>query len=171
MVHGLRTRNGAFMLKTLLFSIAITLLTQPVLATADLTGVDSLFKAKEQVAYFEVYHIAHESTSYRTAIPLSSVISPSSQDYVRVSERNWRAVNALYEAFSKTGVDRTQDCPGRPQIFDVRWAIVVTYKDGSRDAVGFNDLSDCIQSSRSAKAWPSGRGLFVYAIQNFPFMR
>ena len=82
----------------------------PLSARAELIGLDQLFKPKEQVTYFEVYHIAHETTSHRTAIPLSEVISPSSQGYVRVSERNWRAVNALYDAFSKTGIDRGQEC-------------------------------------------------------------
>lgn len=80
-------------------------------------------------------------------------------------------MNALYDAFSKTPIDRTRQCPGNPKNLDVRWAIVVHYKDGSQDAVGFNDITDCIQSSRSENAWPSGRTLFVYAIQNFPFMR
>jgi hypothetical protein len=162
---------GAIMLKSIVVALTMTVSSWPLSARAELIGLDQLFKPKEQVAYFEIYHIAHESTSYRTAIPLSEVIRPSSQDYVRVSERNWRALDALYDAFSKTGIDRDLECPGRPEVLDVRWAIVVTYKDGSHDAVGFNDLRDCVQSSRSAKPWPSGRGLYVYAIQNFPFMK
>src|SRR5579885_915115 len=163
--------NGTIVLRISLVAAALLLSFWPLPVRAELTSVDELVKPKGEVAYFEVYHIAHEATSYRTAVPLSSVIGPASQDYVRISERNWRAVDMLYDVFSKTGVDRTRDCPSHPQIFDLRWAIVVTYKDGSHDAVGFNDLQDCLQSSRSQKAWPSGRGLFVYAIRSFPFMR
>jgi hypothetical protein len=154
--------------------VALALALQPLCSGAlALSSADELFKPKDRVAFFEVYHIAHESTSYRAAVPTSDVISPSSQDYVRISERNWRAVNALYEAFTITPVDRTADCPLRsqPSRYDVRWAIVVTYTDGSHDAVGFNEMWDCIQSSRSPKAWRSGRGLYNYVIQTFPFMR
>ena len=154
--------------------VALALALQPLCSGAqELSAVSDLFKAKERVAFFEVYHIAHESISYRAAVPMSDVISPSSQDYVRISERNWRAVNALYEVFGTTPVDRTAACPLRsqPSRYDVRWAIVVTYTDGSHDAVGFNELFDCIQSSRSPQAWRSGRGLYTYVIQTFPFMR
>jgi hypothetical protein len=153
---------------------ALVLALQPLRSGAqELSTVSDLFKAKARVAFFEVYHIAHESTSYRAVVPLSDVISPSSQDYVRISERNWRAVDALYQAFSVTPVDRTAECPLHSQPFrlDVRWAIVVTYTDGSHDAIGFNDLWDCIQSSASPKAWRSGRGLFTYVVQTFPFMK
>lgn len=162
------------MLKRALQSLFVALALQPLCSGAqELSTADELFKAKDQVAFFEVYHIAHESTSYRTVVPLSEVISPSSQDYVRISERNWRAVDALYHAFSITPFERTSECPTHPKPFrlDVRWAIVVTYKDGSHDALGFNDLFDCIQSSGSPKAWRSGRGLFTYVVQTFPFMR
>ncbi|HEY0382469.1 MAG TPA: hypothetical protein VGC72_09740 [Candidatus Elarobacter sp.] len=154
--------------------VALALALQPLCSRAEvLSGVSDVFKSKDRVAFFEVYHIAHESTSYGVSVPLSDVISPSSQDYVRVSARNWRAVNALYEALSNTPVDRTAECPLRslPYRLDVRWAIVVTYTDGSHDAVGFNDLWDCVQSSASPKAWRSGRGLFTYVVQTFPFMR
>jgi len=153
--------------------VALALALQPLCSRAELSSADELFKAKNRVAFFEVYHIAHETTSYRAAVPLSDVISRSSQDYVRISERNWRAVDALYKALSITPVDRKTGCPLRsqPYRFDVRWAIVVTYTDGSHDAVGFNDMVDCVQSSASPKAWRSGRGLFVYVVQTFPFMR
>ena len=154
--------------------VAFVLALQPLRSGAqELSDVSALFKAKDRVAFFEVYHIAHESASYRAAVPLSDVISPSSQDYVRISERNWRAVDALYRAFSITPIDRTAECPlhSQPFRFDVRWAIVVTYTDGSRDAVGFNDLVDCIQSSTSPKALRSGRGLFTYVVQTVPFMK
>jgi hypothetical protein len=159
-------------LLSLVFSLALVL--QPLCSGAqELSNVSDLFKAKGRVAFFEVYHIAHESTSYRAVVPLSDVISQSSQDYVRISERNWRAVDALYQAFSITPVDRSAECPlhSQPFRFDVRWAIVVTYTDGSHDAIGFNDLWDCVQSSASPKAWRSGRGLFTYVVQTFPFMR
>ena len=154
--------------------VALVLALQPLRGEAQqLSNVSDLFKAKGRVSFFEVYHIAHELTSYRAAVPLSDVISPSSQDYVRISERNWRAVDALYQAFSSTPVDRTAECPlhSQPFRFDVRWAIVVTYTDGSHDAIGFNDLWDCIQTATSPKAWRSGRGLFTYVVQTFPFMR
>lgn len=65
------------MLKTILLCFLIVACGFPLAATAELSGVDEVFKSKEQVAYFEVYHIAHESVSYRTAIRLAAVISPS----------------------------------------------------------------------------------------------
>ena len=150
--------------------IALGLLPLPSTAQV-LVGADELFKSKSSVAFFEVYHIAHESMLYRADVPLAAVISPSSQDYVRITERNWRAVDALYDGLAKTGIDRAADCPSHSQTLDVRWAIVVTYKDGSHDAIGLNDLWDCVQMSTSPKAWRSGRGLYEYVIQTFPFMK
>jgi len=158
-------------LSSLLGALALAL--QPLSGGAETEGVSDLFKAKDSVAFFEVYHIAHESTSYRAAVPMSDVMSPNSQDYVRVRAENWRALNALYDVFTYTPIDRRKNCELRsvPFRYDVRWAIVVTYKDGSHDAVGFNELFDCIQSSTSPKAMRSGRGLYTYVVQNFPFMR
>lgn len=168
--------DGKRMLKRVLPSLFFALvlaLQPPRVGAQELSAVSDLFKPKDRVAFFEVYHIAHEATSYRADVPLADVISPSSQDYVRISARNWRAVDALYQAFTITPVDRAAECPRHSQPFryDVRWAIVVTYTDGSHDAIGFNDLWDCIQSLTSPKAWRSGRGLFTYVVQTFPFMR
>ncbi len=159
-------------LPSLFFTLALAL--QPLQSGAkELSSVSDLFKTKDHVAFFEVYHIAHEFTTYRAAVPLTDVISSSSQDYVRISERNWRAVDALYQAFVNTAIQPALECPlhSQPYRLDVRWAIVVTYTDGSHDAIGFNDRWDCIQSASSPKAWPSSRDLYTYVVQTFPFMR
>lgn len=153
-------------------AVVLAVLTMPIAAAATTSHASDSFRPKGAVAYFEVYHIAHVDVEYRSPTALKELISrgTSVQDYVRISARNFRAVDGLYAALAITTVSKTQGCEYQGAL-DVRWGIVVTYADRTREAIGFDDTFDCVQVLSAPKSWRSSRGLLRYVERTFPFMK
>jgi|GEM_PF-3452250 len=140
--------------------------------SAQQRNVSEFFHAKDQVDYVEVYHIAHVDVSYRTDILLGDLIAegPSAQDYVRITARNFRAINELYKVLKNTTVDPKTACASGSQL-DVRWGIVINYRDHTREAVGFGNLFDCVQILSIDAPLHSSWDLLKYVERTFPFMK
>ena len=140
--------------------------------SAQQRNASEFFHVKDQVDYVEVYHVAHVDVSYRTAILLGDLIAEgaSAQDYVRITARNFRAIDELYKVLTNTTVDPNTACASGSQL-DVRWGIVINYKDHTREAVGFGNLFDCVQILSIAAPVHSSWDLLRYAERTFPFMK
>lgn len=127
-----------------------------------------LFRSREQLAYFEVYHIPHQGALYRTAISLETLLAKKNADYVRIDSGNGEAVDDLYQALTNTVTDLNAECSS--DYVDARWAIVLNYNDQTRQAIGFGPAYSCVRFlSRKAPVVASD-ALLRYVMRNFPFM-
>lgn len=129
-------------------------------------NVAELVRTREQLLYFEVYHTDSRGVR-RTAVTITSLLGGET-DYVRVDNGNSEAVADLYQALMNTVIDPSSAC--RNSYVDVRWVIVMNYRDQTRDAIGIGQPYSCVQIlSREAPAVASN-GLLKYVQRNFPFM-
>jgi uncharacterized Fe-S cluster-containing radical SAM superfamily protein len=126
-------------------------------------------KPREQLAYFEIYHMRDEGMLYRVAISLESLLTRQHvDDYVRIEASNTFAVSGLYETLNGTVFDSSIDCS--TMHFDARWAIVLNYVDKTKDAIGFGPSSKCVHLLNRKEPIAASRTLFQYVQRNFPFM-
>jgi hypothetical protein len=169
----LSVQIAAFARSSLLRSAVMLAILTPIPATAAATThASESFGPKGTVAYFEVYHIAHVDVEYRSDITLQDLTSQrtSAQDYVRISAENFRAVDALYAALAITTVNKKEACEYQGPL-DVRWAIVITYLNHTKEAIGFGATLNCVQVLSAPTSWRSSRGLLHYVERTFPFMK
>jgi hypothetical protein len=125
-------------------------------------------KPQQQLASFEVYHIRHRNVTYLTRITLEALVSRMSvQDYVRISAENTYASDSLYSAMEETLTNPDTSCPASP---DVRWAIVLNYRNKTKDALGFGTLDNCVQVSSLSKPLATSSALLKFVQRMFPFM-
>ncbi len=116
-----------------------------------------------------IYHIPDDAL-YRARISLDALISSiPAQDYARIKADNSYAVGSLYSALSDTILDPNTPCEAN-QV-DVRWAIVLNYKDHTKEALGFNRVAKCVQFLSHPTASTATPGLVRYVDRTFGFMR
>jgi hypothetical protein len=126
------------------------------------------FQPARAVRQIELYHIEHRGTLYRAGITLNRLLEMRVQDYARISDDNAEVLDELYKAFDATSVFPERACGDSP--LDVRWALVLTYTDGARDAVGISLTWPCIQLlSRTAPLTASNEQLLNFIQRTFPF--
>jgi hypothetical protein len=125
------------------------------------------FKPKEQLESFEVYHV---DAIYNHRITLQELISSMpARDYVRIRSDNYFAVDALYSGLDNTSINLNSPCDSTGP--DVRWAIVLNYKDHTREAIGFDRIAYCLQVSSRQAPMPSTDGMVKFVDRTFGFMR
>ena len=123
------------------------------------------FKPESQLKSVEVYHV-NSSTLVRAALNFSTLMSTErSDDYVRFN-RPGSAVRDLYEALNGTVI-----LDGTCGSFDMRWAVVMTYRDQTREAVGFGPFYQCVEVLSTGERLAVSPALFEYVLRTFPFMR
>lgn len=126
------------------------------------------FRTREQLTYFEVYHTDSRGL-YRTLVSLESLLAAKPDDYVRIDSGNSEAVGDLYHALADTVTDQASACKG--DNVDVRWAIVLNYRDQTRDAIGIGQPYSCVKVlSRETPVVVASDTLLKYVKRNFPFM-
>jgi hypothetical protein len=126
------------------------------------------FRPREQLGYFEIYHI-ETNVLYRSGITLDRLIEGKPVDvYVRIRSNDTRAVSDLYQALNGTTINLTEGCS--PNSPDMRWGIVLNYRDGTRDAIGFPASSSCAQILSKTEPVVASAALRIYVEHNFPFM-
>ena len=131
-------------------------------ATPEVIG--DYFKAQSQLKYVEVFHM-DTMTETRADVDFRTLISAEHADnYVRFNRPD--TMRDLYEALNGTVIlDRTCD------RFDMRWAIVLTYTDQTKEAVGFGRFYQCVKILSTGDRLAVSPGLFEYVLRTFPFMR
>ena len=149
-----------------MLSLACVLAVQSPVSPAQ-HNVAELVRSREQLLSFEVYHTATDAL-YRTAVSIESLLASKTADYVRIDSGNSEAVADLYRALANTATDPKSAC--RSDHIDVRWVIVMNYRDQTKDAIGIGQPYSCVQIlSREAPVVASD-GLLKYVQRNFPFM-
>ena len=124
-----------------------------------------LLPPREKLVSFEVVHVPEEWET-KTRITIEALISPPmGRDYVRVRSDNTVATSALYRGLENTVINPKIAC-GEP---DVRWAIVLNYQSGTREVLGFNRFSDCLQV-QSKGSFAVSRGMRDFVARTFAFM-
>ena len=128
------------------------------------------FKPREQLESFEVYHLS-DHLEYYSDITLEALISskPAPRDYARIGNENRYAVDALYHGLNDTVVFLHTPCETRK--LDVRWAIVLNYKDHTKDALGFNRRARCLQLLSREAPTATTDGMLEFVDRTFGFMR
>jgi hypothetical protein len=126
------------------------------------------FHTREQLAYFEVYHIPHQGVLYRTAISLETLLAKKNADYVRIDSGNGEAVADLYQALTNTVTDSNAECSS--DYVDARWAIVLNYNDQTREAIGFGPAYSCVRILSRKAPLVASDALLQYVMRNFLFM-
>lgn len=137
---------------------------------APLGRAADFFKPQEQLESFEIYHLS-DHMEYYSEITLAALISskPAPRDYARIGNENRHAVDALYQGLNDTIVFLNTPCETRR--LDVRWAIVLNYKDHTKDALGFNRLARCLQALSRQAPNVTTDGMVEYVDRTFGFMR
>lgn len=128
------------------------------------------FKPREQLESFEVYHLS-DHMEYYSDITLEALISskPAPRDYARIGSENRYAVDALYQGLNDTVAFLNTPCETRR--LDVRWAIVLNYKDHTKDALGFNRRARCLQVLSRQAPTATTDGMLEFVDRTFGFMR
>lgn len=89
-------------------------------------------------------------------------------DYARIDRDNSDVIDDLYRAIHDTSVSPERPC--EQLNIDVRWALVLTYRDGNKDALGIGFVNPCLQLSSRPDAVPGSRKELMSFIQRmFPF--
>ena len=142
--------------------LAVLMVRSHVSAAPEVIG--DYFKPQSQLKYVEVYHM-DTRTEVRAAVDFRTLISAEQADnYVRFNRPD--TMRDLYEALNGTVIlDRTCD------RFDMRWAIVLTYSDQTKEAVGFGRFYRCVKILSTGDQLAVSPGLFEYVLRTFPFMR
>jgi hypothetical protein len=126
------------------------------------------FRPRQQLAFFEVYHIPDPISLYRSSVSLGQLLQMTPvNEYVRV-DADSKAVADLYRALNDAVVDSGAECPDR---VDARWAIVLTYRDQTTEAVGFGPVGKCVQLLSRQDLVDISPALLKYVERDFPFMR
>ena len=126
------------------------------------------FRGKASVRTVELYHIEHRGVLYGIRITLDYLLTMPVRDYARIEADNAELLDDLYSALGDTSVAPERSCRQSP--LDVRWAIVLTYKDGKKDAVAIGADRPCVQLSSRDAALPASRARLLGFIQRtFPF--
>jgi hypothetical protein len=126
-------------------------------------------KPRQQLAYFEVYHIRHENILYRAGVSLEALLAKSQvQDYVRIDGENREAVADLYQALTNTATEPTAECSS--DSVDTRWAIVLHFRDQTKEAIGFGPAYLCIRILSRTAPVVATTALLKFVEKSFPFM-
>ena len=162
-------RPGFRAILTVLF--CVLLCTYPAAAELRSTKetLSSLTKANNAIRSFDVYHVS-DIASFRTQWTLYRLISSKDgvEDFVHISGSR-AAATELQTALAATSVQRSAPCRDLHQL-DVRWAIVLSFWDGTRSVIGFNLRYQCVELQTEANP-VAIHGAFVPFIErNFRFM-
>jgi hypothetical protein len=131
--------------------------------------LSELVQPAQAVDHIELYHIEHRGTLYLRRITLDVLLSMSPvTDYARIDKDNSDVIDDLYRTIDVTSVSPDRACP--QSNIDVRWALVLTYRDGKKDALGIGFVNPCLQLSSRPSAVPASREPLMSFIQRtFPF--
>jgi hypothetical protein len=130
--------------------------------------VSDLLRQRQYLESFEVYHIS-DGAMYRARISLEALISSMpARDYAKISADNSFAIDSLYWGLNDTIVF---DGPCEGNDVDVRWAIVLNYRDHTKEALGFNRISNCLQLLSRKAPIATTSGLVAFVDRTFGFMR
>lgn len=156
-------------------SIALPAIIMASLSMVDDLGPSPARKAsafagpRERLTSFEIYHIP-DGNMYRSRISLNALISSfPAQDYARISAENSFAVDSLYQALDATILSPSIPC--ETNDIDARWAIVLNYKDHTKEAIGFNRVARCVQFLSRKEPTTATSGLVTFVDRTFGFMR
>ena len=121
------------------------------------------------IDHIELYHIEHRGVLYRRRMTLGVLLGMSPvTDYARIDRDNFDVIDDLYRAIHDTSVSPERPC--EQSNIDVRWALVLTYRDGNKDALGIGFVNPCLQLSSRPDALPGSRKeLMSFIQQMFPF--
>ena len=168
-MHLTVRRAGA--VRTLLMAGSVVLAVfriESSMAATDRSAADFV-RPREQLAFFEIYHMRDQGMMYRKAISLDALLTMQPvDDYVRVQKANADAVGELYAALRGTTFESSTDCSA--PLFDARWAIVLNYLDKSKDVIAFGPTSTCIRFASKKEPIGASRALLLYVQRTFPFM-
>lgn len=133
------------------------------------TQLSELLQPAEAVDHIELYHIEHRGTLYRRRITLDVLLGMTPvTDYARIDRDNSEVIDDLYRAIRGTSISLDHPCP--QSEIDVRWALVLTYRDSKRDAVGIGFVNPCLQlGSRPDAVLASREQLMTFIRRTFPF--
>jgi hypothetical protein len=125
-----------------------------------------LAQPQSRVRTLEVFHL-DSFVETRAALRFDDLMQPgrSYSSYVRLGE-NDRSIGELYTSLEHSVIWETP-C-SKP---DLRWAVVLTFRDGTRQAFGFGTLLTCVEIMSTGESVEVSPGLYQYVIRTFPFMR
>ena len=125
-------------------------------------------KPQDQLESFDVYHIPEAVAYDPSRINLADLLKGTSrdEDSAHVSADNLATI-ALYRSLQYTFFG-SEPCEV-PHI-DIRWAVVLNYRDHAREAIGFNRDVHCVQLLSRSTPTSSTPDLVRFVERTFGFM-
>jgi hypothetical protein len=125
-----------------------------------------LAQPQSRVRTVEVFHL-DSSVETRAALRFDDLMKPGGSwtSYVRLGE-NDGSIGELYTSLERSVIWETP-C-SRP---DLRWAVVLTFRDRTQQAFGFGMVLTCVEIMSTGESVQVSPGLYQYVIRTFPFMR
>jgi hypothetical protein len=124
----------------------------------------SMVQRPSPLRSFDIYHVSDMSTHPITLTVDDLVASKdASKDVLHIT-----ATREIEEALSATTVKGLCEM----QVYDVRWAIVLNFQDGSRAVLGFKFYSnvDCVVVQSQPNVVAVSRPFFDYVVKRFGFL-
>jgi hypothetical protein len=128
-----------------------------------------LLRPRQHLESVEIYHIP-DLAMYRASIPLEELITNIVvRDYARIRPDNHITVDSLYTSLAQTIA--FENLPCETDTIDARWAIVLKYSDHTKEALGFNRTTHCVQLLSRKKPLAVTSGVLEFIDRAFGFMR